>query len=155
MANYFEKKEAHRRELEKYYNEKPNLRLKYAAIASIAIAIILLLINAFGWVGTSTTVQLLLQGCAGLFAIIFVVLVTILVYRANAAHLNNKHTPPAKQHNAIYAVRHIMYLTAGWAKALPVERVDESPNNPLRVAHTPYASKSPRNRRRYASKSPR
>lgn len=33
MANYFEKKEAHRRELEKYYNEKPNLRLKYAAIA--------------------------------------------------------------------------------------------------------------------------
>lgn len=93
MANYFEKKEAHRRELEKYYREKPNLRLKYAAIASIAIAIILLLINAFGWVGTSTTVQLLLQGCAGLFAIIFVVLVTILVYRVNAAHLNNKHTP--------------------------------------------------------------
>lgn len=89
MANYFEKKEAHRRELEKY----PNLRLKYAAIASIAIAIILLLINAFGLVGTSTTVLLLLRGCAGLFAIIFVVLVTILVYRVNAAHLNNKHTP--------------------------------------------------------------
>lgn len=93
MANYFEKKEAHRRELEKYYNEKPNLRLKYAAIASIAIAIILLLINAFGLVGTSTTVLLLLRGCAGLFAIIFVVLVTILVYRANAASLNNHHTP--------------------------------------------------------------
>lgn len=89
MANYFEKKEAYRRELEKYYNEKPNLRLKYAAIASIAIAIILLLINAFGLVGTSTTV-LLLRGCAGLFAIIFVVLVTILVYRVNAANLNDK-----------------------------------------------------------------
>lgn len=84
------KKEAHRRELEKYYNEKPNLRLKYAAIASIAIAIILLLINAFGLVGTSTTVLLLLRGCAGLFAIIFVVLVAILVYRVNAAYLNDK-----------------------------------------------------------------
>ncbi len=84
------KKEAHRRELEKYYNEKPNLRLKYAAIASIAIAIILLLINAFGLVGTSTTVLLLLRGCAGLFAIIFVVLVTILVYHVNAAYLNDK-----------------------------------------------------------------
>lgn len=84
------KKKAHRRELEKYYNEKPNLRLKYAAIASIAIAIILLLINAFGLVGTSTTMLLLLRGCAGLFAIIFVVLVTILVYRVNAAYLNDK-----------------------------------------------------------------
>ena len=90
MANYFEKKEAHRRELEKYYNEKPNLRLKYAAIASIAIAIILLFINAFGLNRTSTTVLLLLRGCAGLFAIIFVVLVTILVYRVNAAYLNDK-----------------------------------------------------------------
>lgn len=90
MANYFEKKKAHRRELEKYYNEKPNLRLKYAAIASIAIAIILLLINAFGLVGTSTTMLLLLRGCAGLFEIIFVVLVTILVYRVNAAYLNDK-----------------------------------------------------------------
>ena len=90
MANYFEKKEAYRRELEKYYNEKPNLRLKYAAIASIAIAIILHLINAFGLVGTSTTVLQLLRGCAGLFAIIFVVLVTILVYRVNAAYLNDK-----------------------------------------------------------------
>lgn len=66
------------------------MRLKYAAIASIAIAIILLLINAFGLVGTSTTVLLLLRGCAGLFAIIFVVLVTILVYRVNAAYLNDK-----------------------------------------------------------------
>ncbi|WP_304633176.1 hypothetical protein, partial [uncultured Muribaculum sp.] len=63
---------------------------KYAAIASIAIAIILLLINAFGLVGTSTTVLLLLRGCAGLFAIIFVVLVTILVYHVNAAYLNDK-----------------------------------------------------------------
>ena len=90
MANYFEKRKHIAESLKSFYNEKPNLRLKYAAIASIAIAIILLLINAFGLVGTSTTVLLLLRGCAGLFAIIFVVLVTILVYRVNAAYLNDK-----------------------------------------------------------------
>lgn len=34
MANYFEKKEEQRRELEKYYREKSNRRLKYAALAA-------------------------------------------------------------------------------------------------------------------------
>ena len=35
-----------------------------------------------------------------------------------------------------------MYLTAGWAKALPVERPATTPHNPLRVA--PDAPANPR-----------
>ena len=78
-------------EREKYYREKTNIKLKYAALISIGISILLLLTIAFGFVDyKNTTAILFMRGCAGLFAIIFVVLVTIIVYRVNVSYFNDK-----------------------------------------------------------------
>lgn len=74
-----------------YYREKTNTQLKYAALISIGISILLLLTIAFGFVNyKNTTVILFMRGCAGLFALIFVVLVTIIVYRVNVSYFNDK-----------------------------------------------------------------
>lgn len=97
MANYFEKKEEQRRELEKYYREKSNRRLKYAALASISVSIILLLIMAFRVADIPTAVMLFMRGCAGLFALVFVVLVAILVYSVNVSYFRDKATPKHKR----------------------------------------------------------
>lgn len=78
-------------EKEKYYREKTNIRLKYAALISIGISIILLLIMTFGLVYlNNTTALLVMRGCAGLFALLFVVLVGILVYRVNVSYFNDR-----------------------------------------------------------------
>lgn len=46
---------------------------------------------AFGFVGFDNSAALLfMRGCAGLFAIIFVVLVGILVYRVNTSFFKDK-----------------------------------------------------------------
>lgn len=91
MANYIERREGFQKEREKYYCEKTNLRLKYAALISIGISIILLLIMALGFVDFDNSAALLfMRGCAGLFAIIFVVLVGILVYRVNTSFFKDK-----------------------------------------------------------------
>ena len=91
MANYFEKRDRFQQEREKYYREKTNTRLKYAALISICIAIIFLLTMAFGFVDyNNTTTILFMRGCAGLFALIFVVLVAIVVYRVNVSYFNDK-----------------------------------------------------------------
>lgn len=81
------------KELDKYYREKTNLRLKYAAVTSITIAIILMAIMAICLDSISARMLLVMRGCAGLFAIIFVVLVAILVYRVNASYLRDKTRP--------------------------------------------------------------
>lgn len=91
MANYFEKRDRFQQEREKCYREKTNTRLKYAALISIGISIILLLTMAFGFVDyNNTTAILFMRGCAGLFALIFVVLVAIIVYRVNVSYFNDK-----------------------------------------------------------------
>lgn len=91
MANYFEQRERFQQEREKYYREKTNLRLKYAALISIVISIILLLTMAFGFVDfNNMTAILFMRGCAGLFALVFVVLVGILVYRVNTSYFKDK-----------------------------------------------------------------
>lgn len=78
-------------EKEKYYREKTNIRLKYAALISIGISIILLLIMTFGLVYlNNTTALLVMRGCVGLFALLFVVLVGILVYRVNVSYFNDR-----------------------------------------------------------------
>lgn len=100
MAGYFEKKEELSRALEKYYKEKTNIRLKYAAIISIIISITIMLTMAFGLVDKAyTTVFLLMRGCAGLFAIVFAVLITILVYRVNASYIKDKTNARSKHNN--------------------------------------------------------
>lgn len=91
MANYFEKRDRFQQEREKYYREKTNTRLKYVALISICISIILLLTMAFGFVDyNNTTAILFMRGCAGLFALIFVVLVAIIEYRVNISYFNDK-----------------------------------------------------------------
>lgn len=91
MANYFEKRDRFQQEREKYYREKTNTRLKYVALISIGISIILLLTMAFGFVDyNNTTAILFMRGCAGLFALIFVVLVAIIEYRVNISYFNDK-----------------------------------------------------------------
>lgn len=87
MANYFEKRDRFQQEREKYYRERTNTRLKYAALISIGISIILLLTMAFGFVDlNNTTAIIFMRGCAGLFVLIFVVLVAIIVYRVNVSY---------------------------------------------------------------------
>lgn len=91
MADYFEKRDRFQQEREKYYREKTNTRLKYVALISIGISIILLLTTAFGFVDyNNTTAILFMRCCAGLFALLFVVLVAIIVYRVNVSYFNDK-----------------------------------------------------------------
>lgn len=93
MANYFEnpeKKKKRQRDLNRYYNEKSNLRLKYAALVSIAISIILLLAMTLMLDHISATMLLFMRGCAGLSAIVFVALYAILVYRVNNSYFKDK-----------------------------------------------------------------
>lgn len=90
--NYFYNKEKQRQEKEIYWKDKSNLRLKYFALSSISISIILLLIMAFGLDYISPEMVMFIEGCVGLFAIIFVILVAILVYRVNVAHLKDRIT---------------------------------------------------------------
>ncbi len=91
MANCFEKRNRFQQEREKYYREKTNTRLKYAALISIGVSIILMLTMAIGFVDLNNTFAILfMRGCAGLFALIFVVLVAIIVYRVNVSYFSDK-----------------------------------------------------------------
>lgn len=91
MANYFEQREKFQQDREKDYREKTNLRLKYAALISIVISIMLLLTMTFGFVDfNNMTAILFMRGCAGLSALVFVVLVGILVYRVNTSYFKDK-----------------------------------------------------------------
>ncbi|MDE7153056.1 MAG: hypothetical protein K2O00_01260 [Muribaculaceae bacterium] len=97
MVNYFEKRNRVQQEQKKYYREKTNLRLKYAALISIGISMIIMLIMALGMVDFGNANALLfLRGCAGFFALIFVGLVGILVYRVNASYFKDKANPTQK-----------------------------------------------------------
>lgn len=93
MPNYFDKIEEQRKELRKYYLEKSNLRLKYSALISIGLSITLMLAMIFWLDSIPATLLLLMRGFAGLFALVFVALVTVLVYRVNASYIKdrNKH----------------------------------------------------------------
>ena len=94
--NYFKRKEEERLEKEKYYAEKPNLRLKYATLSSAGGAIILMMIMVVGLDFISDKMLLFIRGCVGLFAIIFVILTAILVYKVNTSHINDKITRKKK-----------------------------------------------------------
>lgn len=78
------------KELDRYYREKTNLRLKYAAVVAITIAVMLMVVMIVWLDSLSTGMLLFMRGCVGLFAIIFVVLVAILVYRVNASYIRDK-----------------------------------------------------------------
>ncbi len=79
-----------REELRRLYNAPKYRRMKYCAITVIAIVIILLL-SMINWVDKiPTNILLIMRGCAGLGATIFVVIVGILSYRVNKQHINTR-----------------------------------------------------------------
>lgn len=90
MANFIENNERRRREFRRYYNERTNKRLKYMALASISAAIILMVIMVFNLNSLSMRSLLFMRGCVGLLAIVFIVLVATIVYRANVAYFKDK-----------------------------------------------------------------
>lgn len=79
-----------RAELNRLFNAPTNKRLKYSAFVVIAITIALLLSMIIWMEGLSPSAILVMRGCAGLGAIIFVLLVGILTYRVNKQHILNR-----------------------------------------------------------------
>ena len=80
-----------RDELKRIYNKPANRKLKYCVVAAISITAILLLVCLIWMDGLSVTSILLLRGFTGLFAIIFVVLYSVLLYRVNREYIKGKY----------------------------------------------------------------
>ena len=76
-----------REELKKLYNAPVNLRLKYIALCVIGVAIAIMISMIFFVDRVSWQLWYFMRGCAGVLAIIFVIIVTILVYRVNRAYI--------------------------------------------------------------------
>ena len=76
-----------REELKKLYNKPANLRLKHTALCVIGIAIAILVSMIFLIDKASWQLLAVMRGCAGVLAIIFVIIVTVLVYRVNSAYI--------------------------------------------------------------------
>ncbi len=71
------------------YDAPENRRLKHAALAVITVVVILLLSMVIWLEDISSKTMLIMRGCAGLGAIVFVALVGVLSYRVNKRHLDN------------------------------------------------------------------
>ncbi len=76
-----------REELKRLYNTPANLRLKRIALCVIGIAIAILISMIFLMDKVSWQLLAVMRGCAGVLAIIFVIIVTALVYRVNSAYI--------------------------------------------------------------------
>lgn len=74
-------------ELKKLYNTPANLRLKHIALCVIGVAIAIMTSLIFLADKVSWQVWYFMRGCAGVLAIVFAVIVTILVYRVNRAYI--------------------------------------------------------------------
>ncbi len=90
MDKYLNKYLQEREKMDEQYSAPKYRKLKFAAISVLAVGIIILLCIAFEMQSIPPKAMLIMQGCAGLSAIIFVVLVTIITYRANKEHINNR-----------------------------------------------------------------
>lgn len=97
MQHFFERREQERQEMEKYYRTPANLRLKYAALCAIGVAIILFVVMIFLIDSLSPGLMLFMRGCAGLCALIFVALVALLLYRVNTAYWQHRNDPDSNQ----------------------------------------------------------
>ena len=76
-----------REELRRLYNTPANLRLKRVALCVIGAAIAILISMIFLMDKVSWQLWYFMRGCAGVLAIIFVIIVTALVYRVNRAYI--------------------------------------------------------------------
>lgn len=79
-----------REEINKLYNLPENRRLKYVALAVMAVVVVLLLSMTIWLENIPPKVLLIIRGCAGLGALVFVVLVGILTYRVNKQHITDR-----------------------------------------------------------------
>jgi len=79
-----------RDELNKLYNKPANRKLKYCAVVADSITLALMLAMLICMKHLSYRNLLLIKGLAGSFAIIFVVLIGVLVYRVNREYINSK-----------------------------------------------------------------
>lgn len=79
-----------REEINRLYNAPQNRRIKYVALAVIAVAIVLLLTMIIWIDDIPPKVMLVMRGCAGLCAIVFVALIGVISYRVNKQHLTNR-----------------------------------------------------------------
>ena len=77
-----------RDELKKLYNTPTNLRLKHIALCIIGVAIAILISTIFLIDKISWQLICFMRGCAGVLALVFVIIVAILVYRVNNAYIS-------------------------------------------------------------------
>ena len=70
-----------REELRKLYNAPANLRLKRIALCVIGVAIAMMISMIFLLDKVSWQLLYFMRGCAGILAIVFVIIVAVLVYR--------------------------------------------------------------------------
>lgn len=79
-----------RDEIKQIYNKPANRKLKCGAVIAISITVALLLVVVI-WKGQLSYQNLLLiQGGAGLFAIIFAILYGALIYRVNREYISKR-----------------------------------------------------------------
>ena len=76
-----------REELRKLYNAPANLRLKRMTLCVVGVAIAIMISMIFLLDKVSWQLLYFMRGCAGVLAIVFVVIVAILVYRVNCAYI--------------------------------------------------------------------
>ena len=76
-----------RDKLRKLYNIPANLRLKRIALCVIGVAIAMMISMIFLVDKVSWQLLYFMRGCAGVLAIIFVIIVTVLVYRVNRTYI--------------------------------------------------------------------
>lgn len=86
MNKLFEERER----INRLYDAPEHRRIKYSAIAVISIVIILLLSLTIWIDKIPPKTIMIMRGCAGLGAIIFVILVGVLTYRVYRQHLDNR-----------------------------------------------------------------
>lgn len=79
-----------REELKKLYNTPTNLRLKNIALCVIGVAIAIMISLIFLMDIISMQLLAVMRGCAGVLAIIFVIMVAVLVYRVNSDYIAGK-----------------------------------------------------------------
>lgn len=79
-----------REEVKMLYNKPANRRLKRGALAAICVSIALMLAMIIWMDELSTTGLLIMRGCAGLCALLFIILYGCLVYRVYREHINRK-----------------------------------------------------------------
>lgn len=79
-----------REELKRLYNTPANLRLKHIALCVIGVAIAILVSMIFLVDKASWQLLAVMRGCVGVLAIVFVIIVTALVYRVNRYYITGE-----------------------------------------------------------------